>query len=62
MKTHVLAALTAMLLSAFSHAQELGKPAPEIALEHAFQGPEAAKITLEELRGKVVVLDYWATW
>ena len=62
MKSPVSAALAAILLSALAHAQELGKPAPEIALEHAFQGPDAAKMTLNELRGQVVVLDYWATW
>ncbi len=36
--------------------------APEIKLEHVFQGPDADKVNLKELRGNVIVLDYWATW
>ncbi len=36
--------------------------APEIKLEYVFQGPDADKVNLKELRGNVVVLDYWATW
>ncbi len=36
--------------------------APEIELEHVFQGPSAERVNLKELRGNVVVLDYWATW
>jgi len=36
----------------------LGEAAPEWTLEHAFGGTKA----LGELRGKVVVLDFWATW
>ncbi len=62
MKTTIFVALAALLLGAATIAQELGKPAPEITLDHAFQGPSAAKVTLKELRGKVVVLEYWATW
>lgn len=38
--------------------QQLGKPAAEIAL------PDAAQKTvrLSELRGKVVLVDFWASW
>ena len=43
-------------------AQRLGHPAPAIDLEHAFQGPNAEAITLESLRGKLLVLEFWATW
>ncbi len=62
MKITISVAFTALLLSTVTTAQEVGKLAPEITLEHGFQGPDAAKITLKELRGTVVVLDYWATW
>ena len=36
----------------------LGQPAPAWALEHAFGGVQS----LGDLRGKVVVMDFWATW
>ncbi|MFV1959840.1 MAG: TlpA family protein disulfide reductase, partial [Planctomycetota bacterium] len=36
----------------------LGEPAPAWTLEHAFGDVKS----LEELKGKVVVLDFWATW
>lgn len=37
----------------------LGKPAPEWTLEHAYS--EDVK-SIADLKGKVVVLDFWATW
>lgn len=37
----------------------IGKPAPEVDSKHWF-GAEARK--LSDLKGTVVVLDYWATW
>lgn len=37
----------------------IGQPAPEVDSEHWF-GAEARK--LSDLKGTVVVLDYWATW
>jgi thiol-disulfide isomerase/thioredoxin len=36
----------------------LGKPAPEWTLEHGFGDLK----TIADLKGKVVVLDFWATW
>jgi thiol-disulfide isomerase/thioredoxin len=40
----------------------LGKPAPEFTLT-VLDGPGRTKtITKEELGGKVVVIDFWATW
>lgn len=44
--------------------QLVGEPAPAFALPVA-AGPGAAegdRIALERLRGRVVVLDFWATW
>ena len=40
----------------------VGDNAPEITLEHVMQGPSEKKATLSALRGKVVVLEFWATW
>jgi len=51
-----------LLLCAGAPAQRLGHPAPAIDLEYAFQGPNAEAITLESLRGKLLVLEFWATW
>ncbi len=36
----------------------LGRPAPAWTLEHAFADTK----TLEDLKGKVVLVDFWATW
>lgn len=41
--------------------QEVGKAAPEISFEHSLNGPSVETITLGSLRGKWVLLDYWAT-
>jgi thiol-disulfide isomerase/thioredoxin len=35
-----------------------GEAAPDIA----FQGPDGAKLTLADFRGKPVLLNLWATW
>jgi thiol-disulfide isomerase/thioredoxin len=37
----------------------IGEPAPEIAIKDWLKGEPA---TLEDLRGRVVLLEFWATW
>jgi thiol-disulfide isomerase/thioredoxin len=37
----------------------LGQPAPEISVKEWIKGPPA---TLADLRGQVVLLEFWATW
>jgi cytochrome c biogenesis protein CcmG, thiol:disulfide interchange protein DsbE len=38
------------------------KPAPDFALPIAANGDDGARMKLSELRDKVVVLDFWASW
>jgi cytochrome c biogenesis protein CcmG, thiol:disulfide interchange protein DsbE len=40
----------------------VGKPAPDFALEVVASGAAGDRVHLEELRGNVVILDFWATW
>ena len=49
------------LESPASQGSLVGKPAPEIEFIW-YRGPGEAATTLSDLRGKVVVLDFWATW
>lgn len=41
---------------------KVGEPALSIELEELFQAPDGAAATLEALEGKVVVMEFWATW
>ncbi len=49
--------LTGLAVSA-AHAVQLAAPAPDFTL-HAMSGPN---VRLQELRGKVVMVNFWATW
>lgn len=40
----------------------VGDPAPPIELESLLQAPGGSQASLESLKGKVIVLDFWATW
>ncbi len=62
----LVAALAASLGSAgcrsSSPALEVGDPAPALQLQTLLQAPAGVSPTLDSLRGKVVILDFWATW
>lgn len=38
------------------------KPAAELALEFALRSPEGKTVKLSDFRGKVVMVNFWATW
>src|SRR5271156_4073363 len=40
----------------------VGKAAPELSLTQLMQAPAGASADWAGLRGKVVVLEFWATW
>ena len=40
----------------------IGSPAPAIGVESLLQAPDGSTATLESLKGKVIVLHFWATW
>lgn len=58
----VCIALVSCLAVSASAQFATGMPAPEIGLEELLQAPKGSEVSLESLRGKVVVLDFWATW
>jgi thiol-disulfide isomerase/thioredoxin len=41
---------------------ELGKPAPPLSLSRILFAPSDANVTWQALHGKVVVIEFWATW
>jgi peroxiredoxin len=55
------AALAAACLAAAApvHAADVGEPAPDVSLQELRGDGE---VKLDSLRGKVVVMDFWATW
>ena len=44
------------------NAPKLGNPAPPLTYTQLLQAPEGTKADWPSLRGKVVVLEFWATW
>lgn len=40
----------------------IGKPAPDVTFPVLANGDPGARMQLGELKGKAVVLDFWATW
>ncbi len=54
--------IVASALSAGGQSVRVGRPAPPIELEKLLQAPPGAQASWPALRGKVVVLEFWATW
>lgn len=40
----------------------IGEPSPDLGLEELLFAPEGVEGTLESLRGKTIVMEFWATW
>ena len=53
--------LAAALAPAASAQVWVGGPAPDIEVDQWFNGIDGAE-TISELRGKVIMLEFWATW
>jgi peroxiredoxin len=60
----VLPLLCSCALASSAAAQKLekGAPAPEIASVHWHNAPPGEQPTLENLRGQVLLLEFWGTW
>lgn len=58
----VLLAAHAARAQSESSGPKVGDPAPPLDLEELLQAPAGAKAGWESLKGKVVVLEFWATW
>ncbi|HWC96328.1 MAG TPA: TIGR03435 family protein [Candidatus Sulfopaludibacter sp.] len=56
-----LAALLCLIFTASGDVR-VGQPAPEIALDQLLPEQPAANASLAALKGKAVVLEFWATW
>lgn len=52
------------LFSAALHASDIhvGAPPPPLSLDRVLQAPQGTEVSWPALRGKVVVLEFWATW
>ena len=59
-----IAALGSIFLTvaALNAAPKVGDVAPELGLEQLLQALPGTDLTWDSLRGKVVVLEFWATW
>ncbi len=62
MKKSLLTTLFICLFTSFSFSQEIGLKIGDIAPELVYENPEGKKMKLSELRGKLVLIDFWASW
>ena len=60
MKKIIIIALC--FLTTLSFSQEVGLKIGDIAPELAYDNPTGNKLKLSELRGKLVLIDFWASW
>jgi len=58
----VISLLLPALAAASDEVPQVGKAAPQLTLSKVLQAPAGADVKWNALRGKVVVIDFWATW
>ena len=49
-------------LFTFTYSQAIGVKIGDIAPELAYNNPKGKELKLSELKGKVVLIDFWASW
>ena len=62
MKKILLATLLYCSIATLSPAQEIGLNIGEKAPELAYKNPKGKKMKLSSLKGKLVLIDFWASW
>ena len=61
MKTHKIYLIVAFVISSFelsAQSLDVGDKAPELA----FKNPKEEVLKLSSLKGKYVIIDFWASW
>ena len=59
---HLFYILALMLLPLMTSAQQTGIRIGDVIPDISGEGPELEKFKLQDLRGKVVLVDFWASW
>ena len=59
---NTLSILLVALTINFATAQEIGLKTGDIAPELAYNNPTGNELKLSDLRGKLVLIDFWASW
>ena len=62
MKKILLAILLYCSIATLSTAQEIGLNIGDKAPELAYKNPKGKKMKLSSLKGKLVLIDFWASW
>jgi len=62
MKKILFATLIYCLIATLTAAQEIGLKIGDVAPELAYNNPTGNQLELSSLRGKLVLIDFWASW
>ncbi len=61
-KKILLSFLIACIIFPNTYAQKIGLNKGDIAPELSYQNPNGVEMKLSDLRGKIVLIDFWASW